>query len=319
MKDKLSLEIVTKKPSPDEKPDFVLNYLATEKAAAKLRRSNYCKTNKEESEDSEEDESKVHKTEVRSDNHQLPKQQRVISTPRGRGDQFRSRGGSRGRGRGAPTQRRGEVDGGCLMCGEDHTTSRCSNWMNLENSKYELIGMAIHGLDKPLCTWCLEPGHRHYECTSEAEVGCPCGSNWNAILCVKTPECVSRENWNNTKGNSATVCSNFTKVNNVKIGHTLNPIVKVKVSQSNVILNSLFDNCSQSTFILNSVAKKLKLKGSMVNYVLICTDGSRTQKNGFIYNMQIKDIYGNTHHIVPHAVDHIHYMRTPSAPPRILV
>ena len=106
--------------------------------------------------------------------------------------------------------------------------------MNLENSKYELIGMAIHGLDKPLCTWCLEPGHRHYECTSEAEVGCPCGSNWNAILCVKTPECVSRENWNNTKGNSATVCSNSTKVNNVKIGHTLNPIVKVKLSQSNV-------------------------------------------------------------------------------------
>ena len=43
----------------------------------------------------------------------------------------------------------------------------------------------------------------------------------------------------------------------------------------------------------------------MVNYILICTDGSRTQKNGFIYNMQIKDIYGNFHHIEAIGIDKI--------------
>ena len=322
MKDKLSLDIVKQKPSPDQKPEFVLQYLADEKSAAKLRGANYTKPQSSSKKEESDDEVKVHET--RTEDKDKPKGIRGNYRGRGKGgrgrgdsdrgqgqQQHRESGGARGRGhrgrggfqRGG--QRRGETSNKCLVCGDDHNTSKCSNWSNLETSKYELLGLAKHGLERPLCTWCLDPGHKYYQCTSQDDLGCPCGSNFSALLCVKTPQCVSRENWNNTKGNTATACSSSAKVNNVKIGQTLNPIIKVRVSQSNVVLNSLFDNCSQSTFLLNSVAKKLKLKGSMVNYVLICTDGSRTQKNGFIYNMQIKDVYGNSHHIEAIGIDKI--------------
>ena len=62
MKDKLSLDIVKQKPSPDQKPEFVLQYLADEKSAAKLRGANYTKpqssSKKEESDDESEEEIK---------------------------------------------------------------------------------------------------------------------------------------------------------------------------------------------------------------------------------------------------------------------
>ena len=59
----------------------------------------------------------------------------------------------------------------------------------------------------------------------------------------------------------------------------------------------MFDNCSQSTFIKTKVAKRLKLKGILVNYILICTDGSEKEMQGLIYKLSLKDMSGEHHEL----------------------
>ena len=317
MKDDLSFQIVKEKPDAVAKPKFVLDYLATEKAAANLRKSQYdAPPSKKDKDDDVEPESKSSKTEVTSGGRGRGRDSRGGSG-RGRGEVKKSgqqeprsdwsRGGGRGRGRGGGQRGgrpgrggragRASNNGQCMVCGDDHMTSKCTNWSNLDTSKYELWCLATQGLAERLCVYCLEPGHRDKNCTSVEELGCPCGSQINSYICIKTPECVSRVNWNQTNASTATASANSTFVNGARIGATLSPIIKVKLSNSSIVLTSLFDNCSQTTFVLNSVAQKLNLKGKRISFVLICTDGSRNKKIGFMYKISLRDMFGNSHQI----------------------
>ena len=181
-------------------------------------------------------------------------------------------------------------------------TGKCHHWSNHETNKFELWCLATNAnrsrsYAQRLCLWCLEPGHTNRECTSEDDHGCPCGSNNNAFICVKTADCVSRANWNQTSGNTVAAIANSTIVNGTRIGAALNPILKVKLSNSNTVLRTLFDNGSQTTFLLESVARKLNLSGKRISFVLITTDGFHTKKTGFLYDISLRDVYGNTHNI----------------------
>ena len=92
-----------------------------------------------------------------------------------------------------------------------------------------------------------------------------------------------------------TISSSLTQVNGVKMGETLLPIQMIPVTNKDVVIRVMFDNCSQSTFIKTKIAKKLKLKGILVNYILVCTDGSEKEMRGFIYKLSLRDMSGEHH------------------------
>ena len=56
----------------------------------------------------------------------------------------------------------------------------------------------------------------------------------------------------------------------------------------------MFDNCSQTTFLSEYTAKKRKLRGMLVKYTLICTDGRQV---GRLYNIVLIDSSGKHIHI----------------------
>ena len=77
----------------------------------------------------------------------------------------------------------------------------------------------------------------------------------------------------------------------------------LKAHKSESLLRTMFDNCSQSTFILNKTARSLKLKGIPINYVLICTDGSKKKMKGQLYRLQLVDMSGKNHEIEAIGID----------------
>ena len=321
MKDDLANKLVEEGPTLDQKPKFVMDFLKVRKGAAKLKLKNYAsqkkptpKNQKNETEsksnatgasDDYNSSSRDGSSQFRGRGRKSQSQRGGFESGRGRGQESRGRGAGGARGGGRGRRGGGDSDTKCLVCEEDHMTSRCPNWSSKKTSKFELHCMATTNLSKRLCLYCLTPGCHHSKCKSEEEVGCPCGSNVNYLICVKTPECVSRSNWNQVSTNTVSTTSSATIVNRAQVGSTLNPIVEVKMSMSNLRLRALFDNCSQTTFILESVANKLRLRGKRISFVLVCTDGSKSRKVGFLYKIKLNDIHGNCHSIQAIGMDKI--------------
>ena len=90
--------------------------------------------------------------------------------------------------------------------------------------------------------------------------------------------------------------SNTVTVNGAKIGEAILPIQIVNVENS-VKAQVMFDNCSQNSFILEDFAKQLKLNGTPISFILVTTDGQRTQKSGNLYQIRLKDKENNVHQI----------------------
>ena len=285
----------------------LMKFLLIEKKAAYLRTCNY--SSKSSQQKSEEDTVTSQATGVGRGGGSFGGRGRGGGTGKGRGGRGRDShaGGAKGgeaagsrvtgsRGRGRLSIKRGEPSTKCLVCEGDHATSKCDTWRDKKSEKLALLGLAFN-LPRPFCAWCLEPGHAYHSCTSEVDVACPCGSDFNLYLCCKTDDCKSRSNWQNIKSATTSISSSLTLVNGVKMGETLLPIQMIKVSRSDVSIRVMFDNCSQSTFIHTKTAKKLNLKGVSVDYILICTDGTRKKMKGFIYKLKLRDIFGTDHEI----------------------
>ena len=189
------------------------------------------------------------------------------------------------------------------MCEGDHATSKCDTWRDQNYEKLELLALATTNLEQMLCQYCLEPGHSHFRCFNTEDLGCPCGSGINMYVCCKTPECKSRSNWPKTSNNLTSVKSNAATVKiavngaKAKIGTTLNPIMMVPIDKSPLQVKTLFDNGSQSSFIRESCAKNLKLKGTPVSYILVCTDGSEKKMTGNRYEITLVDRDKHRHYI----------------------
>ena len=79
--------------------------------------------------------------------------------------------------------------------------------------------------------------------------------------------------------NNITITSSLTVVNGVNLGKALLPIQMVEVNIRREKVRVLFDNGSQSSFILSTTAQKLGLRGIPISYTLVCTDGSSKQMN----------------------------------------
>ena len=92
-------------------------------------------------------------------------------------------------------------------------------------------------------------------------------------------------------------------VNGVNMGEALLPMQVIKVSNTEVNIRVMFDNCSQSTFIHTKTAKHLGLNGVAVTYILICTDGSRKKMRGLLHKLKIRDIFGKDHDIEAIGID----------------
>ena len=306
----LSNKLVDEEPSLDNKPTFVLKFLQKRKKSAKLRLKQYQNQDtKKEAPKKVKEETKSHVTGVGDD--EKPRGRGVKPAGRGSGD--RGRGGGRdntgrgrgqgaGRGRGRGTPREGR-NFSCRLCQKDHDTSKCPQWQDTNSSKYELHYLAS---SKNICSYCLKPGHQAKDCRSpNDDLACPCGSDINYLICPKTQACQTRSNWNKTSGNTVSMNTSSTIVNGARVGATLNPIVNVRMSGSNTHLPTMFDNCSQTTFILNSVARENKLKGRNISFVLVCTDGSKSQKIGKLFQVSLCDIDGNIHQIQAIGLDQI--------------
>ena len=226
----------------------------------------------------------------------------VSSDYRSDNKSFRGRGGNRGQG--TYGGKRGESSKTCLVCDKDHQTSKCDTWRSKATAKSELFAQAFN-LNKKICTWCLEPGHLSYNCVCEENVGCPCGSNFSMYICMKTADCKSRKNWD-----SATVKSGFGNVshsgilspNGVPMGKSLLPVQDVETN-SGIKLKTMFDNCSQSTFLSKKTAIRNKLKGLPIKYTLVCTDGREVPMVGRMYNLVLVDKNGRFIHIQAVGID----------------
>ena len=126
---------------------------------------------------------------------------------------------------------------------------------------------------------------------------------WNELMYgfeKRTEECKTRENWSQTCSSistTSTTASSLTLVNGVTMGNALLPIQTIPLSNFEADLRVMFDACSQSTFIRNNTAKMLKLKGVLVNYILVCTDGSEKEMKGFIYKLNLRDMSGHHHEL----------------------
>ena len=205
-------------------------------------------------------------------------------------------------------QKRGEKSKNCILCTGDHSTGTCPHWRDKKTNKCELFCLAItfnkKHQDVKFCTWCLETGHTRRFCHSQEDLACPCGSDDNVYICVATDDCKSRANWTDTHSNTA-VISSHVSVNGSRLGQTLLPVQSIPVEDGSMRIRVMFDNGSQSTFILNQTARKLKLKGIPISYVLVCTDGERKKMNGVLYKLSLIDGGGNTHFIEAVGLDKI--------------
>ena len=228
---------------------------------------------------------------------------------RGQGSAGRGGGSSRGNGRGGGSFRdnnrggyqgggngnqnkRGEPNKKCLYCDGDHATSKCGNLRDKSNKKTELLGLAV-SFQGPFCTYCMEPGHSVKHCKNDdEEMKCPCGDTFRSIyICCKTDDCKTRKNWPAEMSSSTSITAAFsTVINGVKMGETLLPIQMIPATEENIPIRVMFDNCSQSTFILNKTAAKLGIKGLPINYILVCTDGTKKPMTGHLYKFLIRDL-----------------------------
>ena len=283
MQKEVSMLIIREKAKDKDKSrmDIVMNYLREAKAAAQLRTTNYSSTEKRN------------------------KGGGTISSNtsfRGGGNNGgRGRGGGygRGRGRGGYKGRVRTDNSTCILCEEQHYLPTCPKWQDRSTDKRFLYGFVI---SSKLCTYCLLGGHDISKCWKKnPSLGCPCGSGINKFICVSSDDCVKRKNWNETKSGNTNVdvSSNSVMVNGCKLGTAILPIQSIEVQgrNSNQKLTTMFDNCSQNSIIQDDVAKDLQLNGESISFTLICTDGSRKQMNGKLYNLKLIDKEGEKHAI----------------------
>ena len=311
LKDKLSVAIIKKKPS-ESRMTVVMDLLKIEKGAAQLRISNYSSS-------------------TSNDNKPLGKTGSHFSSTRGgggrgRGKNSRGRGNynnnrnhhnnnsGRGRGRGGARGRGGKrasPGNSCLLCSEQHYLPSCPKWQDRSTDKFHLLGFCTAN---NICTWCLKKGHGSGDCYNEEDLGCPCGSETNSQwVCCDTEACRERSNWDESvnSNNSVvtekaevdkeknTACSNSSGVivNGVKMGEAILPIQLVKVEGNNMELNTMFDNCSQNTFILDEAAQNLQLRSRNISFILVCTNGQKTRMRSRLYELTLIDVNGDQHSI----------------------
>ena len=141
---------------------------------------------------------------------------------------------------------------------------------------------------------------------SDDALRCPCKANLSVYICCKTPDCKSRKNWTDavTKpgcGNTTSSAGSVTP-NGVPMGKSLLPVQGIDTN-SGYKLKTMFDNCSQSTFLSKSTAAKYKLQGLAIKYTLICTDGREVPKVGRLYNLVLVDKNGKFIHIQAVGID----------------
>ena len=306
LKNEFSKSFTSEDSSDKNRMKSLLKFLQGEKKAAHLRTCNYSTTSPIKSDSQEDSSVSTNATGVGGDH--------------GHGD---GRGRGRGSGRGKDKnksvgknfrtkenkfngnfQKRGEPNTKCLFCNGDHSTSKCSNLRDKNNVKAELLGLAC-SFPRPFCMWCIEPGHHARHCKSQEDKGCPCGSGFNIYLCCRTDDCKERKNWTETNSSMTTISSSLTQVNGVKMGETLLPIQMIPVTNKDVVIRVMFDNCSQSTFILTSTASKLGIKGTPITYILVCTDGTKKNMSGLLFKLKLKDIGGKYHEVEAVGLDKI--------------
>ena len=320
MKKEFSVDYTKDENEDKERMKSLLKYLIQQKKAAHLRTCNYGKDKRVEDDPSTKSGSAMHGPggdrggrgghgrgkrhgERGRGQHGGPYESDA-EFQGGRG--FRGKGvGYRQRGRGG-NQKRGEALKTCLVCAKDHPTSKCDTWRSTSTSKEELFATAFN-LSQKICTWCLDPGHLSYNCLVEDPVGCPCGSNFSMYICVKTPDCKSRKNWNT--GNAVKSGAGFVhqpagiiSPNGVPMGKALLPVQNVDTS-AGYQLRTMFDNCSQSTFLSEATARKRKMHGIPIKYTLVCTDGREEPKTGRLYNLVLVDSGGKFIHIQAVGID----------------
>ena len=303
-------KLITNKEESIKIQDVIVKFLNEEKKSAQHRLSNTKTTSKEK----EKNDTSSNFTGSRG---RGGKRGQHGGRGRGRGQGYRNSDNnnnpgnnnnySRGRGRGR-IGKRASIQSNCLLCDEQHSLSKCDRWLDQTTDKRFLLGFCQ---TNNICTYCLTPGHYWTDCWSQEELSCPCGSTFNQYICVKTDDCKLRKNWTNvTTNNTTNVVSNSANskessviVNGIKLGQAILPIQSVKVANTNIAINMMSDNCSQNTFILDSTAKKLKCKGSRISYILVCTDGSRNKKVGWLYEVSLLDTTGNVHQIQAIGID----------------
>ena len=312
-KEKLSLAIIKKK-STESRMSVVMDLLKDEKAAAQLRISNYSSNSH--NDDKSPGKTGSHFSSTRGGGGGGRGKGKP---PRGRGNynnknhhnssgRGRGRGGTRGRG-----GKRASTGNNCLLCSEQHYLPNCPKWQDRSTDKFHLLGFCTAN---NICTWCLKKGHRSESCYNEEDLGCPCGSENNTQwVCCDTEECRERSNWDESvnSNNSVitdtekaevvkendTACSNSSGVivNGVKMGEAILPIQLVKVEGNNMELNTMFDNCSQNTFILDEAAQQLRLRNRNISFILVCTNGQKTKMRSRLYELTLIDVNGDHHSI----------------------
>ena len=297
--------------SGDHRMKYLLTFLSNQKKACNLRLANIPKDKKKKEKDDDPPTSS-HFSGVQGEKDKKPKQGKQVESGKGKGKQSPGKGGKAGQSKFEDQKKRGEPSTKCLICDEDHATSKCGHLRDRKVDKGQLWTLLHTQVGaQSFCYWCLEPGHWTLKCRNKnnEEMQCPCGADVNKYLCSSTDDCKTRANWTtaDSKSNNS-IISSSTVLNGAPIGEALLPIQAVNSYPQLPLekpLTVMFDNCSQNTFISNQTASNLKLKGTPVSFVLICTDGSKKPMTGKLYKLSLIDINGTLHEVEAVGLDQL--------------
>ena len=297
MRNEVSKLITSNTDTSRKTQTIVLEFLAQEKKSAQWRNSNAPKTSPAADNDTTASGFTASGRGGRRGGGRGGGSGRGGSAGAGGGDKGRG-GGGQGRGGQGHRGARGQINTQCLLCEENHALSSCPRWMDQHTDKRFLLNFCYCN---KICTRCLKQGHNFHKCPVQEPDLCPCGSSYNVYICCNTEDCRRRKNWDTTNSGNNSISANNVMVNGAKIGQAILPIQQVQVhgspSRNVVKIVTMFDNCSQNSFINEKAAKKLQLKGDKISFILITTDGNRSRMYGTLYELEIVDIHGEVHQI----------------------
>ena len=185
--------------SGDDRMKYLLTFLSNQKKACNLRLANVPRTDKKKKE--KEDDTTTSSSAKIQD---------------GKGIQGGKHDGGAGKGRGKPTKdkstfgkksedpklKRGEPSTKCIICDEDHATSKCGHLRDRKVDKGELWTILHTQVgSQSFCFWCLEPGHWMQRCKNKdkEDIQCPCGADVNKYLCSSTDDCKDQSKLENSR------------------------------------------------------------------------------------------------------------------------
>ena len=183
----------------------------------------------------------------------------------------------------------------CVVCNQSHRLYQCEPFKSKQpDERFQIVK------SNKLCFNCLLPYHNSRNCRKPSQCSVPnCGLKHSKFLHVARENRFSSESastsvnpasssHNNQNGASSNLVVSDTELSSVNCGASSTrrgrtvylPTVAVEVN--GVQVYAMLDNCSTDSFITESLASRLQLRGEACDYVLNTVAGSENKKSSVV-------------------------------------